>query len=115
VTTLSDDNSPFEFLKTSEALKIPNFENGIYIAFNKNTRDDFSKVDLIYSDPDASDFFLPNGQFNQNKFELISYLSETRVDGDSSLYLSPASDLPPSETRMASSLEPQGNCFGVPR
>ena len=64
------------------------------------------------SDPEASDFFFPNGAFTERKFEQISYATDIRRDGDSSRFLAPATDLPRSETQGLGHLEVQGEVFG---
>jgi hypothetical protein len=55
-------------------------------------------VDLLESDADATDFFLPNGAFTDTKYELISYLTDSTRNGDSTRYSAPATALPKSET-----------------
>ena len=108
VTKLSDTDSAFSVLKGS---KIPedmkSLQDGVYIYIGLPCR-----VDLLESDPDAVDFLLPNGAFTDLKYELISYLTDNRRNGNSERYLAPATALPKSETRGLGQLDAQGNLFG---
>jgi hypothetical protein len=107
VTKISPENQPFDNLKKSNAINLPNLIDGVYIHF-----DHPSYVDLIKSDPDIVDFYFPNGQFNSKNYEFFSYTTEAKQLGDSSLYLIPSSELPESETKGQPNLDVQGNCFG---
>jgi hypothetical protein len=108
VTKLSETDSRFGILKGS---RIPDdlrsLQNGIYIHIGSPCR-----VDLLESDADATDFFLPNGAFTDTKYELISYLSDSTRNGDSTRYSAPATALPKSETHGLGQLNVQGNVFG---
>jgi hypothetical protein len=108
VTRLSETDSQFEILKGS---RIPGdlraLQDGIYIHTGSPCR-----VDLIESDADATDFFLPNGAFTDTKYELISYLSGSTRNGDSVRYSAPTTALPKSETHGLGQLNIQGNAFG---
>ena len=64
-------------------------------------------------DPDASDFFFPNGGFNDKPFELLSYTTGNKSYSEFGCgCLTPASELPPSETQGVGILDVQGHCFG---
>jgi NB-ARC domain-containing protein len=104
VTKLSDDVSPFIPLKSDPS---PQWDEGVYIHFDTHRR-----VELIASDPDSSDFYFPNGAFNGKNFEMLSYLSGTKVSGACGPYLVPATALPPSETQGMGDLDIQGRVFG---
>ena len=108
VTKLSETDSQFGILKGS---RIPDdlrsLQDGIYVHFGSPCR-----VDLLESDADATDFFLPNGAFTDTKYELISYLTDSTRDGDSTRYSAPATALPKSETHGLGQLNVQGNVFG---
>lgn len=108
VTRLSETDSQFSVLKGS---KVPDdlrsLQDGVYVHIGSPCR-----VDLIESDADATDFFLPNGAFTDAKYELISYLTGSTRNGDSSRYLAPATALPRSETHGLGQLDAQGNVFG---
>ena len=61
----------------------------------------------MVSDPEISDFFLPNGGFSDQTFELLSFVTDDRKAGDSSPYLvSP--HLHKSETHGYGELVPRG-------
>ncbi len=105
VTNLSFSSKQFEDLKTSRNPLV--FTNGLYIYFNNITQ-----VELIFSDPDALDFYLPNGNFKEKKFESLSYLTNQRQFNDSASYLVPANELPQSETEGLGELKSQENCLG---
>ena len=57
-------------------------------------------------------FFFPNGAFTDTKYELISYLTDSTRNGDSTRYSAPATALPRSETHGLGQLDVQGNVFG---
>ncbi len=103
VTTLAGDTTPFKLLKSTTAFS---YADGVYVHFDKPVR-----VELMISDVEARDFFVPNGGFTDKRFELLSYITNDRADGDSALYMSPASDLPPSETQGVGNLDAEGNCW----
>ena len=104
MTKLTDNSAPFDYLRSDGTLP---FENGVYVQF-----DSHSLVELISSDPEASDFFFPNGNFSGKRFELISYTTDGRQAGDGSIYLTPSTELPPSHTQGIGLLEVQGRSFG---
>ena len=104
VTRLTESSDPFDHLRSDGAMSL---ENGIYIHFDSHVR-----VELVYSDPEAMDFFFPNGNFSAKTFELISYFTDSRLNGDAGLYLTPATELPPSHTQGIGLLEVQGASFG---
>jgi len=104
VTGLTPHPTFFDRLKSTASV---NLDDGVYIYF-----DDYAKVDLLYSDPEASDFLLPNGAFTGKRFELISYVSGHTSEGDPAPYLAPATELPPSQTQGIGLLDVQGNCLG---
>ena len=80
--------------------------NGIHIQFDEPRR-----VELLEATPETTDFFLPNGKYTDRKFEFISYVTDDRLDGDSSLYVTPVENLPRSETRALGRFEMLDNCF----
>lgn len=103
VTRLTESSAPFDYLRSDGALT---FEDGVYIDFDGHFR-----VELTWSDPEASDFFFPNGGFSGRGFELISYVTDNKQSRDGSLYLTPATELPPSHTQGIGLLEPRGKSF----
>jgi hypothetical protein len=108
VTKLSETDSQFSIIKGS---KIPDdlrsLHDGTYVHVGSPCR-----VDLLESDADVTDFFFPNGAFTDTKYELISYLTDSTRNGDSTRYSAPATALPKSETHGLGQLDVQGNVFG---
>ena len=103
VTNISRSASAFDaFKRTNNATLV----DGVYIQFDEPRR-----IELLQSSRETTDFFVPNGKFTDDRFEFISYVSDDRLDGDATLYLTPAENLPKSETRALGSLEIIGNCF----
>ena len=103
VTRLTESSSPFDYLRSDGR---PTLENGVYVHFDSHAR-----VELIASDPEESDFFFPNGNYSGKKFELISYVTGSKQYADGNLYLTPSTELPPSQTQGIGLLDAQGNCF----
>jgi hypothetical protein len=103
VTPLSDETSAFDYLKSNRTVNLP---NGVYVHLGQHVR-----VDLIDSDVDGSDFFLPNGGFNQKRFLMLSYVTGKTTETAAGPYMTPANQLPPSQTEGIGSLDVQGHCF----
>lgn len=103
VTRISGTSAPFDHLRSDSS---KNLENGVYVEI-----DTPCKVELVYSDPEGSDFYFPNGGFNGRRFELISYLSGNKSEADAGPYLPPASELPASQTQGTRGLEIASECF----
>lgn len=104
ITKLTDNAEEFDYLKADRSASLT---NGVYTFFDRPTL-----VELLTSDPEAADFFLPNGGFTGKKFELLSYITGQHAYVDASPYLSPATELPPSETEGIGILDVQGRSFG---
>lgn len=68
-------------------------------------------VPLLVSDPDLTDFFLPNGKFRSGSYETLSYITDARRTTDASAYALPAAAQPASETAGLPALEIVGNVF----
>ena len=106
VVPLGGDGDAFSSLKTSKAVNADNYPPGVYIYVGG-----YQHVDLLYTDVDASDFFVPNGTFRNGTYELHSLISDSRLRGDATPYLLPATERPSSETEGAGSLELLDNVF----
>lgn len=104
VAPLSEHADRFDYLKTAASEAFP---NGVYL-FSDEPR----SVDLLLSDGDVSDFFLPNGQFRDGTFEVLSYITNVRRREKGDQYLVAPSPLPASETEGKPELDVQGNFFG---
>ena len=106
VKKLTEDGNAFNSLRSNRTTNLP---DGVYLDFELEQP---VRVELIETNEDVLDFFFPNGAFNGKRFELISYITGDKLDGDAALYLTPASQLPVSETQGIGILDIQGNCFG---
>jgi hypothetical protein len=112
IAKLSDKATSFEPLKSKQGMSI-NIPDGIYIHFDETNKfTQIVNVELIYTTIDAMDFFFPNGAFTDDKFELLSYITDERLYSSSTPYLMPASSLPRSETQGLGILDLQGKSFG---
>lgn len=103
VSKISEENDQFKLLSKTSG---ENLTNGIYIYRNEPVQ-----IDLLESDPELSDFFVPNGQFRGNEYECISYITGKIKRVEASRWIVPASCLPDSETHGLLTLEAQGNVF----
>lgn len=105
ISPISKPNDRLEYLKSSEGQKF-NYDDGVYLFLNS-----LVKIDLIETDVDLTDFFLPNGSFAKKTYEIISYISGNKEKRDNTSFLIPPNELPGSETDGLNSLEVIGNCF----
>lgn len=103
VTKLTGSDVHFKHLRTDKETSL---RNGIYIHF-----DHPSRIDLLFSDDDITDFSVPNGGFSRSKFELISYISGEISAEKNESYLKPATPLPESETAGIGQLDILGKAF----
>lgn len=103
VSPITDDVTPFDLLKKGRDHSFP---NGVYLHLGAPYL-----VPLIASDPELQDFFFANGGLSGKRFELLSYFTDDKSDGDASIYLAPPGVLPPSETEGHGELLAQGKCF----
>lgn len=106
VVELGGDASTFENLKTASAVRGENYPDGVYMWAGRARR-----VDLIQSDLDASNFFLPNGGFDGKVYELHSLITDDRLAGDAAPYLPVAGNRAPSETEGKGELDLVGKVF----
>lgn len=103
VTSLGGDSTPFTHLKSTTTESLP---DGVYV-FSEATH----RVELVFTNADALDFYVPNGAFNDRKFELLSYITDNRTSADSTPYLAPVGSLPASETQGVRQLDVVGKAF----
>jgi len=103
VSSITPVCAPFEFLKKDGTCSFP---NGVYIFFDKPRL-----VPLLHSNAELQDFFFSNGGLSGKRFELLSYFTNDKIDGDATAYNTPPGTLPPSETEGHGELLPKGNCF----
>ena len=103
VTPWSKSSPRFEDLKSNVDGRL---QGGVYIDMDR-----LCPVDLIESDVDVGDIWIANGKFNSQNHELISYITNGRLKRDSTPYLLPAQELPPSETQGLGELTAIKNTF----
>ena len=103
VSPISADITPFECLR-----KEPNhtLANGVYIHFGA-----LRKVPLLCAGPELRDFFFANGGFGGKRFEMLSFCSGDKIDGNAAEYVIPPGVLPASETEGHGELMLRGNCL----
>lgn len=103
ISAITDDVSDF-----SSAVRVHDvqFANGIYLFMGSPRH-----IRLIQTNAELYDFFFANGGLNSKKFELLSYYTDDKADGDGTLFLTPPGVLPPSETQGLGELVPSGNCL----
>jgi hypothetical protein len=106
VVNVGGDQAVFDKLKSAAAANGENYPDGLYFWAGG-----YRRVELMYSDMDVSDFFLPNGGFRNGTYELHSLISDSRLKGDASSYIAPASPRPPSETEGKGELDVEGRIF----
>jgi hypothetical protein len=102
VSALSELVPHFDYLKK------PNTEplvDGIYVFLGSP-----AFVDLVQSNADLLDFYLPNGHFTDSQYEMLSYITGDRIQLPSQRFLIPP-DLPASQTQGLGELDVQGECF----
>jgi hypothetical protein len=103
VVPICGDMEPFGYLKHEPEHVL---EEGVYVFFDEPRR-----VPIVCTDVDLSDFFVANGNFNERRFEALSYVTDHRESVDSTPFLAPASSLPRSETSGFPNLDVVGETF----
>lgn len=104
VVPIAGSCDEFEYLKSDPK---QTFADGTFVWLGRPYR-----ANLFTTDVDLSDFFVPNGAFGAQEYELLSYITDQRGAGDAANYREPPTKLPQSETRALGSLEVQGKAFG---
>lgn len=106
VSSITDNSSPFFFLKTTKEYK-NKYNNGCYCYIDKPI-----PINLLSSSPELDDFFVPNGNYKKAKYEILSYITGTREQIKDDNYIHPVEQLPKSHTEGIGILEVQGESFG---
>jgi hypothetical protein len=101
VTALSETSDHFKHFRETRAENLP---DGVYIHLGTPVR-----IELFESDSSITDFFVPNGQFRNTDYEVISYITNQKHRADGTQWLAPATPLPSSETQGSPALDLQGN------
>jgi len=105
VSLITPNEQPWQHLKAGSAYE-RTLQDGVYLYVG------FPRfVSLLKSDTDLTQFFFPNGAFSAKRFELLSYTTDEKADGDAQAYLTPPGSLPGSETEGSAELGVRGNCF----
>lgn len=103
VSPVAGDASPFDFLKRESTHVL---SNGVYIWWGGPRL-----IPLLYGSPELDNFYFSNGGFTGRTFELLSYSTGDKKDGDATAYLALPGNLPPSETQGRGELLPRDNCL----
>ncbi len=103
VSPIFSNADAFRPLKSSREFSL---DNGVYIYV-----DDFIRLNLVESDPELRDFYLPNGNRKPTGYEVLSYATGERVHLESARYKNSGLVLVKSETEGRRSLEIIGNVF----
>jgi hypothetical protein len=103
VSPLMGDCSAFDYLKRTREVVL---SNGVFIYLGRPVA-----VTLIFSDTEAEDVSLPNGNFRSGSFEVLSYVTNDVARRDGAAWTVTPGPLPASESEGASVLERFGNTF----
>jgi hypothetical protein len=103
VLPITVESSPFDCLRKEAHHTL---RNGIYVYFRG-----FRRVPLLLAGPELRDFYFANGGLAAKRFEMLSYFTDDRLDGDAGEYSIPPGTLPASETEGNGELLPCGKCF----
>ncbi len=116
VVRLTEQAETLRILSTARGKKFAFLEEGVYIHFGDEiTKDLLRKTDLITSDVDLSDVYLPNGAWSKNRYEVLSYLTNRTKKFDGKNYIAPITELPPSDTQgLSSVLEVGTTIYNMP-
>lgn len=106
VTRIGLSDEAFQPLKSAAPAKWGQLLNGVYVFTDVPV-----KVELLFTDPDLTDYFMPNGAFRDKSFETISYLTNVKHLESNQNFLSPATQLPASATEGCSKLHVDGETF----
>ena len=103
VSCFGGDPEPFSYLARERE---HNLIDGTYVFL-----DIPRPAQLLLTDPDLSDFLLPNGNFRAGRFETLSYITDDRRQEDGSAFTLPATATPVSETGARPDLDLIGEVF----
>ena len=103
VSPISEDVSGFGQVKHKPDRQ---FANGVYLLIGEPRR-----IVLMHTDSELQDFFFSNGGLSAKTFELLSYYTDDKVDGDASMFGTPPGVLPASETEGHGELLVRDRCL----
>ena len=108
ISPLMGSAKPFDYLRRTRDERL---RDGVYLHLGRPLH-----VPLVITNQDISDISLPNGNYRNNTFEILSYSTNATARADASPWKDPPARLPRSETEGKSVLEPLGNTFSnLPR
>ena len=103
VVMLGGDTKAFTVYRTEGSHNVP---DGIYVGLTAP-----SHTPLLATDVDHSDFWVPNGNYSQGSFDLLSYSSGDQRRADGQRWSNSPTPLPASETQGRPSLGLVHKCF----
>jgi hypothetical protein len=103
VTDIGNGDASFAHLRTSREHP---FSNGVYPWITSPRR-----VDLLTTDEEVRDFYLPNGGATGQRYEVLSYVTDNKLAIPIDEYVVPPTSLPVSETQGGGTLDVVGNVF----
>jgi hypothetical protein len=103
VSPFGGSREPFAYLAREADHSLP---DGSYVFVGQPR-----SANLLFSDTDLADFLLPNGNFREGKFEVLSYVTDECQSRDGKSYVLPAEAQPASETKASPSLIVVGKVF----
>ena len=108
VISLLGGSRPFDYLRSSSSTLL---SDGVYMHLEKHRF-----VPLVFFLENTSDMALPNGDFREDGFEVLSYISDDTRRADGTSWRTPPTSLPASETEGRSEIEVVGNLLtNLPR
>ncbi len=103
VSPFGGDRTPFGYLAREANHSLA---DGVYVALDQPR-----PADLLFTDTDLTDFLLPNGNFKDEHFEVLSYITDERRTEEGAKYVLPTHAQPASETAAEPALDLVGNVF----
>ncbi len=103
VSLFGGGRDPYAYLAREAGHAVP---DGTYVMLDLP-----SQANLLFTDTDLSDFFIPNGNYRDGKFEVLSFITDDRRTQDGSSYILPTQAQPKSETKATPQLDIVGRVF----
>ena len=103
VSKIAGDCGAFDYLRTESNHAL---QNGIYIWWGSPRT-----TPLLQSSAELENFYFANGGYGSKTYELLSYYTGDRRDGDASEFATPPGVLPSSQTQGRGELVARTNCF----
>ena len=114
VVKMTEAAHTLDRLKTIEGRRYQ-LSQGVYILFAESFEEtSIRSVDLVSTDIESLDFFMPNGGWNNKRYKALSYISNTEKAIDGKDYQTLASDLPPSDTRSLKAAVIEDSIYTMP-